>query len=129
MRALRPRWSTIVVALVLTSVSACDSGPDGPGAITGRLSAEALGAVVLEVQGKGIRGYEGLGASRVYSAPVAGRTDRDRVVIVDPTGGEIQFRIVVDDLGMNGPFVAVITAAGTDNLPMAPSVVDIRLVR
>jgi hypothetical protein len=44
-------------------------------------------------------------------------------VLVHPAGGSIPFDIDVDDVGMDGPWVRVVTAAATDNrLILSPDV-------
>ncbi len=107
------RLAGSLLAAVL--LSGCDSGPEGPGTLEARVTGEALGAVVLEVEGSAIRGFQGRGETRVYSAPAPGRAGVHRVVLVDPVGGTLRFAIEADDLGMDGPFVRVVSAADTSN--------------
>ena len=107
----------------------CDSGPEGPGTMEATATGEALGAVVLEVEGAGIRGFEARGETRVYSARVVGRDGVHRVVLVDPVGGALRFGIDVDDLGMDGPFVRVVTAASTSNSLLLVPNVDVAIER
>lgn len=108
----------VVGAVCVLVVGAC--GPSGPGALTGRLSADGLGGAILEVDGRGIQGFSGRGDSRVYSAPMPGREGVYRVVIIHPSGGEIGFDIAVDDVGMESPVVRVVSATRTDNSLMSP---------
>jgi hypothetical protein len=52
-----------------------------------------------------------------------------RVIVVDPVGGDIGFEIQVDDVGMDGPILTVITAARTDNATMSAAGVAVRVER
>jgi hypothetical protein len=119
----------LLVVAVPAFSAACDSGPSGPGALEGRVSAPQLGAVLLEVQGGGINGFEGRAGTRVYSSALAGRPGVYRVIVLDRVGGELGFAIDVDDLGMEGPVVTVIQAADTGNDPMSVGGVSVSLVR
>jgi hypothetical protein len=105
----------VILFAVLLAFGGCDSDPSGPGTVLVRLSAPNLGAAVLEVEGSGIRGFEGRGATQVYSAAVPGRSNVHRVILVDPVGGEISVDIRVDDVRMEGPMVTLVQAARDDN--------------
>ena len=119
----------VLAVLAVLSVGACDSGPAGPGEVEGRVSAPALGAALLEVEGSGINGFSGRGATQVYSAPLQGRPGVYRVIVLDRAGGELGFAIDVDDRGMEGPVVTVIQATDTGNLPISAGGVSVSLVR
>ena len=121
------RLATALLAAV--SLSGCDAGPEGPGSLEARATGEALGAVVLEVEGPGIRGFTGRGETRVYSAPVPGRPDVHRVVLLDPVGGTLGFAIDVDDVGMHGPFFRVVSAASTSNALLLVPRVEVSIER
>lgn len=124
------RHALACVAGIVLALSACDSGPSGPGAITAFATGPSVGGVVLEVQGAGIRGFTARGSSRVYSAPVAGRTPpTHRVVVITPDPGEMVLDIDVEDLGMEGPTVRVVSAANGANQAIAASNVTVRLER
>ena len=116
-----------VVALLLTA--ACDSGPSGPGTLVGVATGTSLGGVVLEVEGAGIRGFTGRGATRVYSGRVPGRDGVHRVIVVSPDPGDLPFEMEVDDVGMEGPVVTVVSAARGDNFVILPSSVTVRIER
>lgn len=124
------RW---IGLLAFLAVSACDGGPEGPGALSARAVLDeapggaSLGAAVLEFQGRGIQGFEARGDTRLYASAVAGKTDVHRVVLVHPSGGELGFEILVDDLGRDRPMVTVIQAAGIDNNPLPSGVVVVRI--
>jgi len=118
-------------ALILAGVllTACDSGPSGPGQLLIRASGVDLGAAVLEIQGSGIREFSARGSTRIYSAPVSAKTGAFRVVIVDPVGTDIGFDVSVDDVGMEGPIVTVVSAADTANQTMSTAGVTVRVER
>ncbi|HSG50123.1 MAG TPA: hypothetical protein VLA43_20020 [Longimicrobiales bacterium] len=120
------RVLALAVALL---VAACDSGPSGPGTLTAVATGNALGGVVLEVRGAGIRGFEARGDARVYTAPVAGEDGVHRVIVITPVPGELPFSIEVDDVGMEGPAVTVISAARGDNYVVPASSVTVRVER
>lgn len=119
----------LVVALLAgVGVWACDTGPSGPGTIRGTVVGdESLGAVVLEVRGRGIEGFEGLDDTRAYGAMVAGADGRHRVILVSPTGGDIRFGMRVQDVGMFPPAVIVVSATGTDNETRPAGGIRVRL--
>ena len=123
------RTLSMVASLSLLAVAACDSGPSGPGSLVGRVTGDMLGGVVLEVVGSGIRSFEGRGDTQVYSAQVGDKVNTHRVLLVTPVGGEIQFEILVDDVGMEGPAMTVVSAAGTDNLTQIAASIDVRVER
>lgn len=120
-----------VVALgLLALLAACDSGPSGPGTVSGTVTGSAdLGAVVLDVTWVGVQGFEGQASSQVYSAPVAGSVDRYRVVVIDPVGGDLHFGVDVDDVYLEGPVVTVVSAADTNNQPMSVAGLEVSLER
>jgi len=95
--------------------SACDSGPKGPGQLTGRLRSGPIpvGAIVLEFTGTGITGFSGTGVTQVFSA------ENDpgvfKVIMVTPTAGEMTFQISVQDLEAPFPSVVAVEAVGADN--------------
>lgn len=122
----RSRLPLLIMAAVAL-LSACNLGPDGPGTVSGTVTgAPDLGAVVLDVVWTGVQGFEGRAGTQVYSAPVPGESDRYRVILVDPTGGDLSFGVSVDDAYLEGPVVAVVEAADTANEPRAVS--DLRVL-
>jgi hypothetical protein len=40
------------------------------------------------------------------------------VILVDAAGGDLRFTIVLDDARLDGPVVTVVSAVGTDDLPL-----------
>jgi hypothetical protein len=124
------RALTSVAALALAGLSACDSGPDGPGTVSGTVTGPAdLGAVVLDVIWAGVQGFEGHGSTQVYSAAVEGEPKHHRVILVGPTGGSLSFGILVDDVYLEGPVVTVVEAVATDNLPRSVGNIRVLLER
>lgn len=117
------------VLALLALFAACDSGPEGPGALTGRVTGEELGAVLIEVVGPGITGFEALGSTQVYAAAVADEVDTHRVVLVSPQTGELTFHIQVEDRGMEGPVITVLQAALGDNRAVSAAVATVTVER
>ena len=95
------RLRTLAVVLIWGMAAACgDSGPSGPGLVDVRVvpppSADA-GAVVVELAGEGIEGFEAAGGARVFGAPRPGVENVHRaVVIVDQ--GDLVFRVRLTDI-------------------------------
>lgn len=103
---------------LLALLAACDSGPKGPGFLTGAVEGPAsLGAVQLEVSGAGIVGFEGAGTTRVFSAPLG--EDAHRVVLVGETAGDLRFRIEVTDRRSAPPSATVLSASDEADLPVS----------
>ena len=98
MRAALLRGGVVFAALL--SMAACDSGPEGPGSLIGRATGDALGAVVLQVEGVGIQGFAGRGTTQVYWSGDPGRVNTHRVILIDPQGGDLGFEIIVEDRAM-----------------------------
>jgi hypothetical protein len=88
-----------------------------------------LGAVVLDVVWAGVRGFEARGGTQVYSAPVPGEQNHHRVILVGPTGGDLSFGVLVDDVYLEGPVVTVVEAVATDNLPRSVGNIRVLLER
>ena len=110
-----PRWAAL---LALIALAGCEFGPKGPGVINGTIiSPFNLGAVVLEVEGTGVRGFVGNGDPQAYGSVVPGVGGRHRVVLVSRSGSSIQFGIEVEDLRAETPIAIVVFAAGADNIP------------
>ena len=110
-----PRWAAL---LALIALAGCEFGPKGPGVINGTIiSPFNLGAVVLEVEGTGVRGFVGNGDTQAYGSVVPGGGGRHRVVLVSRSGSSIQFGIEVEDLRAETPIAIVVFAAGADNIP------------
>lgn len=117
----------LMLGAALASLAGC--GPEGPGALTGRVTGDDLGAVLLRVEGAGVQSFNGLGDTQVYAAPVADRPDTHRVILVDPQGTDLAFEIQVDDRGMEGPVITVLQAALTTNQAVSAAVATVTIER
>jgi hypothetical protein len=107
--------------LAPVALAACDlGGPKGPASVLGTLTGgeAALGAAVVELTWDGVTAFEGRATTQVYSAAVSGSPGRHRLVLLDATGGELRFTIQLQDDLLYAPVVTVVSAVGTDNLPL-----------
>lgn len=127
------RLLATLTLLGATLAAACDSGPKGPGTLPATVSGpEGLGAVVLEVTGDGIEGFDGAGDTQAYSSALGtqpGQPGRHRVVLVSSSGGSLQFGIRVTDRGAVVPSATVISVATPANLVIPPAGVEVRIER
>jgi hypothetical protein len=94
----------------------CDSGPSGPGDLAGLVQANGadLGGAVLQVVGRGIDGFSGVGGSQVYWAT----TDIDdtyRVIVISESTGNLHFQVGVQDLGGPRPSASVVNLVDGQN--------------
>ena len=97
-----------LLPLVALSLAACE--PSGPGELTASVrTPRPTGAVVVELAGTGITGFDGAGDVRTFSGPVDVAADTQRVVVVSVSGERIRFRVQVRDLG-DPPPTAVLMA-------------------
>jgi hypothetical protein len=130
MRTPTPRRRAAALAAVL-ALAACDSGPEGPGVLPATVvSPQPLGAVVLELTGAGITGFEAQGSTQVFGAVASAGAQKHRVVLVSPTGStEIRFGIGFADRGGKMPTVVAISAATPANLPVTAGGLKVRIER
>ena len=111
----------ILFAILVTSVVGCDSGPEGPGDLTGSIVSPGaqIGGVVFEVVGGGIQGFSGAGGSKVFWAaqenPIV-----FRVIVIGESGGDLKFNVSVQDVSGRKPRATVISAVDPDNQPLSP---------
>lgn len=107
------RVLTLLATLALVSVAACgDDGPSGPGSLDGLVrGAQPLGAVVLDVRGDGIVGFEEQPGTRVFSAATDATGTSHRVVLVGEAAGALGFRVRVEDRGGPAPTATVVAAS------------------
>lgn len=129
MRSLRLLTAGLLAGTLL---SACDSGPSGPGAVDARVEPGETGAAaaVVEVTGDGVRGFEAAGDTRIFASEVTGTPGLFRLVLVNPGPGEMRFRIEVEDRGARLPSGTVLFAADTANAPVhAVDELDVRVER
>ncbi len=114
---MRRLVSAAVALLLVGSASGCDLfGPSGPGTLEATVRAdEPLGALVLELQGGGVEGFEARGGVILHGRTVSQAQDRHRVVLVAPAGEAFRFGIRVADLGADPPSVLVVSAVDPQN--------------
>lgn len=125
-----PKALRLAAALVLAlPLAGCDLfGPSGPGTLEATVSAEEpLGALVLELEGGGVTGFQGLGDTRVVGHSRVGSQGRQRVVLVAPDGSSIRFAMEVDDLGADPPTVRVVSAVDPGNRPSNATGIQVRV--
>jgi hypothetical protein len=113
---------SVVMGVLIGLAIGCDSGPSGPGDLTGTVqtSNASVGGAVLEVVGGGIQSFSGAGGTKVFWAP----QDDPRVfrlVVISPTGGELDFQVSVRDRGGRKPRATVVDLVDVDNLPVPVS--------
>lgn len=115
--------------LLVLPLAGCDLfGPSGPGTLEATVTAdEPLGALVLELQGGGVTGFEGRGDTRVVGDSRIESQGRRRVVLVSAGGSSIRFGIEVDDLGADPPTVRVVSAVDPGNRPSNAPGIQIRI--
>lgn len=112
------------------SLAACDLGPDGPGEFSGMVAgSEGVGAVLVEITGVGIEGFEGRGDTQAIGATVSSEQGRHRVVLVSATGDLLRFGIKVRDLSANKPVAEVVSAASMADVPMPTDGIKVRIAR
>lgn len=126
-RSMKTPW--VLLAVLALAAAGCDSGPSGPGALVATVTGESLGGVALQIEGTGIRGFEGLGETQVYAAALSGRQNAFRVLLVAPRGDELRFEIQVEDVAMDDPVMTVVSAAGIDNLSLLTAGIVTRIER
>lgn len=122
----RPAPALTAAAVVL--LAGCGSGPSGPGVLKGTVRAtapETVGAVVLEVTGSGIRGFESENGTVVYGAVLDQTTGRWRMVAAGT--GPLSFGVKVDDVKGPRPQIQVISAADDENTAIPASDVKVSL--
>ncbi len=110
-------------------VGACDSGPEGPGTLSARVTSPSpLGAVILEVTGAAVEGFQGQGDTQAYGATVSATQGLHRVVLVDRSGdGTIHFGIEVSDLAADPPLITVVKVATPTNLITLSTGVEVHI--
>lgn len=95
-----------------------DSG--GPGELTGivQTPGPVLGGAVLEVVGKGITGFSGAGATRVFSTATDTEGTYRVVLLSSSPSGPLQFRVAVQDVGGKKPSASLVNLTSGENLPL-----------
>lgn len=107
----------VAVFLVAFAVAGCSDDPEGPGTLVLRVSGAPLGAVVIELEGEGLRGVEQPATGWAELVPVAPRDGRPvhRLVVIRTVPGEITARLAVTDVATVRPVATVLEAAGGDD--------------
>jgi hypothetical protein len=128
-KRLRRLASGTSLLAFLTLAAACDSGPEGPGFLTGTLEGPIpLGAAVLEVTGAGVLGFEGAGTTHVISRPSAEGVHR--VVLIGEAPGDLRFRIHVAEVRDATPSATLMEAADGGNQSVTSvQAFQVRIVR
>ena len=115
-----------LVLMVLVAILAlgCDSGPSGPGELTGTLRTPGapLGGAVLEVVGKGVTGFSGAGSTQAFYSETE-TENTFRVVLISSSPGDLQFTVSVQDKGAKKPSASVVNLVTGDNIPI-PATAD-----
>ena len=109
------RWVRLITVIGVPLVlSACDWGPRGSGQLRGVVTpgASRVGAIVLEISGRGVQGFSDVGQTRVFFAEP--ETDMYRVVLVTADPDRIRFRVAVDDV-RSPPLTVVVVEAVDDS--------------
>lgn len=111
------RWA--LTAALAIALAACDSGPEGPGDITGSIRSpdRALGGAVLEVVSSGADGFSGAGGTKVFWSTQENPAVH-RVIVIGESGGDLQFKVSVQDVGGRYPRASVVSLVDMDNLPV-----------
>jgi hypothetical protein len=111
----------IGLVVLATLAIGCDSGPSGPGDLTGSVlsPSPSLGGAVFEVVGAGVEGFSGAGGSKVFWARQADPAVY-RVIVIGESGGELKFSVSVQDLGGPNPKATVVSAVDLNNSPLLP---------
>ena len=112
----------VLALAALLGVPGCE--PSGPGSFAATVTAPVpTGALVIEVAGVGITGFDGLGDVLTFpDAAMPGATLR-RVVVVSAKGSTLSFRVQVEDVSGDPPSATVVAAVDTSNRPIQ-SVLD-----
>lgn len=110
----RIAWLLAGAALLLAA--ACESGPSGPGTLTGTVVSPngPEGAAVVLVTGKGLGAVGGAGATRAFSHLNGTQL---RVVLVNTTPGVLRFTVAVPDVGAPPPAATVLQVVDGANAP------------
>jgi hypothetical protein len=112
---VRPRQRIGLAAALALGAAACEE--TGPGTLAASVRAPVpTGAVVIELVGAGVTGFEGEGGTRVFAAePLSAADTLRRVIVMSPTGAALQFRVAVEDVSQPPPRAAVVDAVDPAN--------------
>jgi hypothetical protein len=106
-----------LLALGVLALAACE--PSGEGELTAHVQApRPTGALVIDLIGTGVLGFEGAGDTRTFSGAVDPRATSHRVIVVSTSGQRLTFRVRVEDVSAPPPTAAVSAAADASNVPI-----------
>lgn len=127
----RRRFGALLTLGVALAAAACDSGPEGPGVLVAKVtSPQPLGAVVLELTGAGITGFEARGTTQVFGTAAGPGILKHRVILVSPAGStEIPFGISFADRAGAMPSVVAVSASSPSNVPVTAGGLKVRIER
>lgn len=111
-----------LVPILVLGVSACEKDR-GPGTLELEVSAAVpLGAVLLELRGKGIEGVDPISGGWIEGHPFtdAGGAEGYRIVAVLQAPGGFRIGVRVADLDDRLPRVDVVEASGAYDQPVQP---------
>ena len=119
----RSRLVLVCMLGVILTQAGCEDEFTGPGAYVASVHVPEggrAGAAVLEIEGRGIQSFGGLGDTRTY-APEANEPGGVHRLVLVGTGDRLAFEIRVDDMSRNPPRGVVISAADTENQTLGVS--------
>lgn len=112
MGTLVRRLAPLVVPAVVWA--ACETGPSGPGTLTGTVASPngPEGAALVVVSGQGLGAVSGAGSTRAFSHQ---NGTEMRIVLVNLTPGELRFGVEVPDVGAPPPTATVLQVVDGEN--------------
>jgi hypothetical protein len=115
-RATLRLLSALLILPLILPLAGCDRGPSGPGSWEGRLEGPATaGAAFLVISGEGIEGVEGVGGTFLFMNEAPEERSARVVVVGDPGGGPLTFRVQVRDRSTGVPTGAVVELFDQEN--------------
>jgi hypothetical protein len=106
---IRTRARVLAAAALVIGAAACE--PSGPGALTATVRTPGpTGAVVVELVGRDLTGFEGVGDVRTFAADPQPADSIRRVIVMSPSAGPLQFKVQVPDVSAPPPAATVVDA-------------------
>jgi hypothetical protein len=107
-------WRALATAAFVIGAAACE--PSGPGALTATVQTPVpTGAVVIELVGRDLTGFEGVGDVRAFAADPQPTDSIRRVIVMSPSAGPLQFKVQVPDVSAPPPLATVVEAVDGSN--------------